>query len=147
MAERWVKVNDDNVIVEDKEKHVKKSGCRIICESDESMTTKNGKTFEGLFMSVWKIHDGVYWKGKIFRNKDQKKNKPTVSNQNNDKKSKQWIGVTLVMSAPMHNDIVQTGVLDLETYKVYFKNWNMIANPKGGEGGYFGKHISKKYDK
>ncbi len=136
----------------------KRSGCDLICKSGQTVTTKSGKTIEGLFMTVWKIHGGrtfekdgvkkkvggVLWKGRIFRSEEQKKRDATISNADNGNQSREWIGVTLVMSSPMHNDIVQTGMMDLSTYKVYFKNWNMIANPHANNGGYFGKHISKE---
>ncbi len=89
-------------------------------------------------MTVWKVQNGKMWKGKIFRSKKQSEIAPTTS-----KSGKDWASVTLVMSAPMEKTVVQYGMLNLQNNKVYFKEWNMIANPNGGSGGYFGKHISK----
>ncbi len=153
-------MSDTKVIYVDKatgevvDSQTKRSGCTLICKSGEVKKTEYGE-INGLFMTVWKIHGGrtvttregikkkvggVLWKGKIFRSQKQI---DSGSVSENKRGTKTWMGVTLVMSSPMNNDVVQTGMLDLSTYKVYFKNWNMIANPYANNGGYFGKHISK----
>ncbi len=117
------------VYSKDKQKK-KRSGCKL--------HTHYG-TEKGLFMTVWKFQNGKIWKGKIFRSKKQIENAPVTSQS-----GKEWISVTLVMDAPMENTIITYGLLNLANNKVYFKEWNMLANPNANNGGYFGKHISKK---
>ncbi|WGH76136.1 hypothetical protein P8625_02920 [Tenacibaculum tangerinum] len=95
---------------------------------------------EGLFMTCWKVSDGVMWSGKVFRSEKQSKVAPTVS-----RNGKEWCSVTLVLSAPMRDTVVHSGLMNTSNHKVYFKDWNMIINPKASNGGYFGKHISKNY--
>lgn len=108
----------------------KRSGCKL---------HSHYGTDKGLFMTVWKVQNGKMWKGKIFRSAKQAEVAPTVS-QN----GKEWVSVTIVLSAPMENTVVACGLLNLGNNKAYFKEWNMIANPNANNGGYFGKHISKK---
>lgn len=112
--------------------YTKKTGCNLYQRVDHE---------KGLFMTVWRVDNGKVWKGKITMTPSQRKTGIKVS-----KNRKEWVSVILRMTAPMENERVTTGLLDLSNYKVYFNDWNMIANPKARNGGYFGKHISKNYD-
>jgi hypothetical protein len=110
----------------------KTSGCKLHQHVDHP---------DGLFMGVWKVFNGVMWSGKIFMSEGNKKNGITKSKTN-----KQWVGVTLVFSAPLHNDVLCNGTMNLANNKCYFDSWNWMANPNANNGGYIGKHISKNYD-
>lgn len=92
----------------------------------------------GLFIHGWKVSDGVKWNIKIFRSKKQQEIAPTES-----KTGKEWVSVTMVLSAPMKDDVVAYGMMNLGNHKCYFKSWNWIVNPHANNGGYIGKHISK----
>ncbi|MDB0615795.1 hypothetical protein PL372_09625 [Tenacibaculum dicentrarchi] len=109
---------------------VKRTGCRLHSHLDSE---------KGFFMTVWKVSKGVLWNGKIFTSDAQLK-KGIAQSQS----GKNWIGVMVVLSAPLNATVVHTGMLNVDNNKVYIKDWNMVANPHAPNGGYFGKHISKK---
>ncbi|WP_271404996.1 hypothetical protein [Tenacibaculum soleae] len=111
----------------------------------ERYTPKSGATLhssygseKGLFITVWKVEDGVLWKGKIFRSEKQSEIAPTQSGT-----GKKWASCTVVLDAPFKTTIVLNALVNVENHKVYIKEWNYMANPKAANGGYFGKHISK----
>jgi len=93
---------------------------------------------EGLFMTCWKAQKNTLWKGKIFRSEKQAKVSPTVS-----RNGKEWVSVTVVLSAPFQKTVVVNALMNTSNHKVYIQEWNMIINPSAPNGGYFGKHISK----
>jgi len=41
-------------------------------------------------------------------------------------------------------EVKTSGLLNLDNHKLYIKSFNLVANPKAPNGGYFGTHISKK---
>lgn len=113
--------------------------------NNKQYTPKSGATLhqkygskEGLFMTCWKIQDGVMWKGKIFRSEKQAKEAPTLSRNN-----KEWVSVTIVLDAPFKETLIINALMNIENHKVYLKRWNYMINPKAANGGYFGKHITK----
>ncbi|WP_422091308.1 hypothetical protein [Tenacibaculum ovolyticum] len=110
----------------------KQSGCKLHNHLDSE---------KGLFMSVWKVEKGVMWSGKITMTPSQIKTGIRVS-----KSGKKWVSVLLRMNAPMHNQVAVTGMMNVDSQKVYFKDWNTMANPRANNGGYYGKHISKNYN-
>ena len=114
------------------ERKAKTSGCKLYQRVDNE---------KGLFITVWKVLNGVMWKGKITMTPSQKKTGIRVS-----KTGKEWVSVLLEMNAPMHNKVTTTGMLDISNNKAYFSDWNTIANPSASNGGYYGKHISKNYN-
>jgi len=64
------------------------------------------------------------------------------------KSGKRWANlfVTLTNTKTM----VKTncsGLFNLDTKKLYISDFNLIANPQASNGGYFGKHISKEYNR
>lgn len=108
-----------------------------IPKSGASLHSRYGSE-KGLFMTVWKVEDGVMWKGKIFRSENQSKNPPKkVEN------GFTWASCTVVLDAPFKTTIVLNALLNVDNHKVYIKEWNYMCNPKAANGGYFGKHISK----
>jgi hypothetical protein len=62
------------------------------------------------------------------------------------KEGKKWqnLFVTLVNKTTLQ-ETKTSGLFDMDSKKLYIKSLNLIANPKGGRGGYFGKHISSNY--
>lgn len=96
------------------------------------------KQDEGVFMHGWKIIDGVMASIKIFQSDKQKKEPLTKSSTN-----KLWAQVTMVAERPMMETVVRSGLMNIADHRVYFKEWNWIANPHASNGGYIGKHISK----
>ncbi len=144
---KWV-IDDDGVIIQEgksvKEKKEKKakSGCYLHSRYGTDTTMKSGKVCKGLFISVWKVIDGVMYKGKIFRTKKMINDEPPFKG---DKRN--WVSVLCVLNAFGKQPIMMRGLLCLETHYVYFKEHNMVAKHDSKNGGYFGKHISKKYNK
>lgn len=109
----------------------KKSGAKL----HKTVDSENG-----LFMTVWKVENGVMWRGKITMTPSQRKTGIKVSGT-----GKEWVSVLLEMNAPMHNKVTVTGMLNIANNKAYFGDWNTMANPNANNGGYYGKHISKSY--
>lgn len=64
------------------------------------------------------------------------------------KSGKEWINlfVTIVNKDTMQ-EIKTSGLLNLQNKKLYLKEFNLICNPSAPNGGYFGKHISRNYNR
>ncbi len=114
-------------------KHSKKSGCKVITPYDGG----DGS----LFINGWKVEKGVLWSITVNQAKKDGKYMP-VSESNS---GKMWMNVMVVAKAPLQENRYVYGLCNLENNKVYIKEWNWIMNPKGGKGGYCGKHISNDY--
>lgn len=62
------------------------------------------------------------------------------------KSGKQWANYFVRLINTSTGEIVKTsGLLNLSNHKLYIKELNLVANPSAPNGGYFGKHISKRY--
>jgi len=111
----------------------KKSGARVVQNIDNP---------KGLFISAWKIDQGVM---KSFAVNHAKK-KGVLMDVTVSKNKKSWCPVSIKVTAPMQATVWGYGLMNLANEKVYIKDWNMIINPHAKNGGYCGKHISKDYN-
>ena len=63
------------------------------------------------------------------------------------KTGKTWCNLFVTITNKLTMSVTKTsGLLDMDENKLYIKEFNLIANPKAPNGGYFGKHISSKYN-
>lgn len=109
-----------------------RSGAKIIQHLDNE---------KGLFIGAWKIIDGQLSNIKIFMTEKNRKTGVVPS-----KSGKKWVPVTMVVTIPTRQTSFCNGLMNVNDYKCYFKDWNWICNPKAKNGGYIGKHISKNYN-
>lgn len=113
---------------------VKHSGCSMkVC--------KDGET---IVLSGWKIMN------KCLVQMYARPYKGTKTVQSSDPKSKgyNWQNLFVTLTNTKTGDIKKlSGLFCEETKKLYIKELNMVANPKAPNGGYFGKHISKQYNR
>ncbi len=105
----------------------KKSGCKIQM-MDGSPIISGWKVSKGQMITLYA--------------RPYKGSKETTS-----KNGKNWINlfVTLVNKTTMQ-ETKTSGLFDLDKKKLYIKDFNLIAT-SNGQGGYFGKHISKTYNR
>jgi hypothetical protein len=96
---------------------------------------------KGLFIGAWKIIDGQMANIKIFMTEKNRKTGTVKS-----KTGKIWVPVTMVVTIPTKQTSFCNGLMNVDDYRCYFKDWNWICNPKAKNGGYIGKHISKDYN-
>ena len=64
------------------------------------------------------------------------------------KSGKRWANLFVTLTNT--NTLVKTnmsGLLNLDNKKLYISEMNLVANPKAPNGGYFGKQISKVYNR
>lgn len=56
---------------------------------------------------------------------------------------KKWLQYTCwIRVGEWAKEVAFSGLFDTMEHKLYIKELNKIGNPKGGPGGYFGKHVS-----
>ncbi|MGC3977855.1 MAG: hypothetical protein QM751_06215 [Paludibacteraceae bacterium] len=64
------------------------------------------------------------------------------------KSGKRWINLFVTLTNKTNGTITKTsGLYDFDRKRLYIKDFNLIANPYAPNGGYFGKHISKTYNR
>lgn len=117
----------------------KKSGCKLHKYDFESKEIV-------FFMTGWKVTKGemLVFKATSFIS-DKNRTHITRSTKAESKKM-DWINVFVVISnKTTFSEIKTSGMYCINTGKLYIKQFNLIANPKAPNGGYFGKHLSKKY--
>jgi hypothetical protein len=91
-------------------------------------------------VSGWKLADGCMVK---LYARPYKGTKITTS-----KSGKRWANLFVTLTNT--NTLVKTnmsGLLNLDNKKLYISEMNLVANPKAPNGGYFGKQISKVYNR
>lgn len=103
----------------------KKSGCKI-------GTDKNG----GLYISAWRVNKtGLY----SLYARAYKKTRESVSD-----KGTHWLNLFVTITNKSTNTITNhSGMYDINRKRLYLKELNLICTTNG-QGGYFGKHISKR---
>lgn len=63
------------------------------------------------------------------------------------KTGKTWINLFVTLTNKRTNQVTKTsGMFCFETKKLYIKDFNLMANPKAPNGGYFGTHIRSNYN-
>ncbi|MBS9768404.1 MAG: hypothetical protein KGV44_12830 [Flavobacteriaceae bacterium] len=133
MARKTVVIDTETGEVIGEKKNKKgRSGCKLHHDFGSD---------KGLFMTVWKVVDGVMCKGKIFRSEKQQKESAVKT----AKTGMRYVSVTLVFEKPLAPTTIMHGIFDLGSKRAMFPQHNMIANPKANNGGYFGKRYSKKF--
>jgi hypothetical protein len=61
------------------------------------------------------------------------------------KTGKEWMNVFVTLTNVSTMQVTKTsGLLDMSNHKLYISELNLVANPSAPNGGYFGKHISKR---
>ena len=113
----------------DNERPKKHSGCSIKQNEDGTYC-----------VSGWKLADGCMIK---LYARPYKGTKVTTS-----KSGKRWANLFVTLTNT--NTLVKTnmsGLLNLDNKKLYIGEMNLVANPKAPNGGYFGKQISKVYNR
>lgn len=91
-------------------------------------------------VSGWKLADGCMVK---LYARPYKGTKVITS-----KSGKRWANLFVTLTNT--NTLVKTnmsGLLNLDNKKLYIAELNLVANPKAPNGGYFGKQISKVYNR
>lgn len=64
------------------------------------------------------------------------------------KSGKRWANLFVTLTNQRTMQTIKTsGLYNLDSGKLYISELNLIANPKAPNGGYFGKHISKYYNR
>ncbi|MGC3977843.1 MAG: hypothetical protein QM751_06155 [Paludibacteraceae bacterium] len=107
----------------------KKSGCRVIMKDKDTPIVTGWKTSKNGMLSLYA--------------RPYKGTKLSTS-----KNGKEWLNlfVTVTNRRTMQKTNM-SGLFNLANQKLYIKEYNLIANPRANRGGYFGKHISKTYNR
>lgn len=106
----------------------KHSGCTVTKTEDGAAIVTGWKASKGVLLSLYA--------------RPYKGTKTVVS-----KEGKKWQNLFVTIINKSNMQITKcSGLFDCDTKKLYIKELNLIANPKGGKGGYFGKHISSSYN-
>lgn len=116
--------------VKSSDNYVAKSGAKIQQRVDHE---------KGLFVTGWKVLDGLMSNFKVFMTAVQVK-----SGIHKSKKGNEFVNVTIVVNKPCHNPVMVFGQMDIDTYNTYIQDWGWIVSPKAKNGGYIGKLGKKK---
>ena len=64
------------------------------------------------------------------------------------KTGKDWVNLFVTLTNTKTMQVTKTGgLVNMANHKLYINELNLVANPKAPNGGYFGKHISKTYNR
>ncbi len=108
----------------------KRSGCRVkIMEKDGNPVVSAWKKGQSGFLS---LYARCYKKSQIREFKDGRK----------------YINLFVTITNKDTLQVTNTsGLFHFDTQKLYIPDLNLIANPRGGRGGYFGVRFTKEYHK
>lgn len=75
--------------------------------------------------------------------------RPCKSTKSSTSKSgKTWLNLFVTLTNQSTMQITKcSGLYNADNQKLYISDFNLIANPRAANGGYFGKHISKTYNR
>lgn len=107
----------------------KKSGCTLRIMSDGSPILSGWKAGRTGMLSLYA--------------RPYKGTKKIVS-----KSGKEWLNLFVTITNRNTMQVQKTsGLFNKQNGKLYIKELNLIANPKAPRGGYFGKHLSRTYNR
>lgn len=105
----------------------KKSGCRLIMKDKDTPIISAWKSQKNGLLALYA--------------RPYKGTKLSVS-----KSGKEWLNLFVTITNRQTHQVTKcSGLFDLQRQRLYLPEFNLIANPKAPNGGYFGKHISKNY--